>query len=387
MSDRSIRDEGRLQALLRATHAVVELDEVPVVLERIVRAAVELVDARYGALGVIAADGDGLESFVHEGMSEADVSAIGHLPEGRGVLGALIDDPHPVRLRHISEHPRSVGFPEGHPRMEAFLGVPIRVRSEVYGNLYLSNARRGYFTEEDESLVTALAATAGFVIANARLLEETREQRQHALLVEDRARIARDLHDHVIQQLFGTGLELQTIAESVDDERLAARIRQAVGTLDETILQIRTIIFAMTPRRASGESLRHRVLDIAADCGGGMPRPIAVAFEGPVDLTVDGSLADDVAATARELLTNAVRHASANAIRVTVTSDDRGVGVRVDDDGVGVPAAVPRSGLANVADRAEARGGRFEIDSEPGRTTATWFAPFDESASHEGATR
>ncbi|MGW9169426.1 sensor histidine kinase [Agromyces sp. NPDC055658] len=544
-ADAMVHTQGRLQALLRATQVVVEHAELPVVLERIAQSAVELVDAEYGALGVIAADGDGLEAFIHVGISDDAAAAIGHLPEGRGVLGALIDDPRPIRLQHISDHPRSVGFPAGHPSMDAFLGVPIRVRAEVYGNLYLSNPRRGLFTEEDEQLVTALAATAGFVIANARLLEETRqrqrwmaasahitaallesvdgsapamladelitrttanrvcvilpdgdepptvrvaeargdgaaevtgrvvpaattgagevfergepavrpggrhvpapdalaildgssagavmflplrsdsgtwgvlavarhpsrpafsaaeldiaadlvdrvalalelararERQQRALLVEDRSRIARDLHDHVIQQLFGTGLELQSIAETINDARLSERIRKAVATLDEDIMQIRTIVFAMTPRPGQDESLRHRVLDIASECSPGLSQPITVSFDGPVDLTVDGALADDVTATVRELLTNAVRHASAHRVSVAVAADDLGVGVKVEDDGVGLPEGGRRSGIENIAARARARGGTFAIDSIAGRTTAAWRAPFEREA-------
>ena len=167
-----MRAQDRLKALLRATQAVVEQLELRVVLERIVEAAVELVDARYGALGVIAEHG-GLEAFIHVGMPPEQVAAIGHLPEGRGVLGALIDDAHPIRLEHITDDPRSVGFPAGHPPMNGFLGVPVRVRDEVYGNLYLTEPRSGEFTQDDEELVAALAGTAGFAIANARLYDET----------------------------------------------------------------------------------------------------------------------------------------------------------------------------------------------------------------------
>ncbi|WP_254431411.1 GAF domain-containing protein [Agromyces sp. Marseille-P2726] len=168
-----MQSQDRLRALLRATQAVVQPLDLSVVLERIVRAAVELVDARYGALGVIAADGRGLEAFVHVGMSPEQVAAIGHLPEGRGVLGALIDDPRPIRLLHIADDRRSAGFPAGHPHMDAFLGVPVRVRDEVFGNLYLTEPRAGEFTAADEELVSTLAATAGFAIANARLYDET----------------------------------------------------------------------------------------------------------------------------------------------------------------------------------------------------------------------
>ena len=131
--------QGRLRGLLRATQVVTGDLALPVVLQRIVAAARDLVGARYAALGVIAPDG-GLAEFVHVGMPDEAVAAIGHLPHGKGLLGALIDDPRPIRLRRIGEDPRSSGFPAGHPPMTSFLGVPIRIRDEVFGNLYLADS-------------------------------------------------------------------------------------------------------------------------------------------------------------------------------------------------------------------------------------------------------
>jgi len=171
--------QGRLRALLRANQAVVELMELPQVLHRIVEVAVELVDARFGALGVISPSGE-LEQFIHVGLTDSDVEAIGHLPVGHGLLGALIDDPRPIRLSHISDDPRSSGFPAHHPPMDTFLGVPIRVRDKVFGNLYLSNRSSGEFTADDEQLVKSLAGTAGFAIENARLYAETRRRQAWA---------------------------------------------------------------------------------------------------------------------------------------------------------------------------------------------------------------
>ncbi|MGO4691802.1 sensor histidine kinase [Glaciibacter sp. 2TAF33] len=167
--------QGRLRALLRANQAVSLQLDLPVVLRRIVEVAVELVGARYGALGVISPHG-GLEQFIHVGMPPRAVDDIGHLPEGRGLLGALIDDPRPIRVDHIANDPRSVGFPAGHPPMDSFLGVPVRVRDTVYGNLYLSHGVGGHFTAEDEQLIGSLASTAGFAIDNARLFAQTRRQ-------------------------------------------------------------------------------------------------------------------------------------------------------------------------------------------------------------------
>jgi len=171
--------QGRLRALLKANQAVIEHIDLPTVLRRIVEAAVELVGAQYGALGVVAPDG-GLEQFINVGMSPELVHQIGHLPEGHGLLGALIEDPHPIRIPDLSADPRSVGFPVAHPPMSSFLGVPIRVRDEVYGNLYLSNQESGEFSDEDEQLVTALAATAGIAIENARLFAETHRRQSYA---------------------------------------------------------------------------------------------------------------------------------------------------------------------------------------------------------------
>jgi len=169
--------QGRLRSLLEASQAVVRLTELPQVLRRIAEVALELVGARYAALGVLAPDGH-LEQFIHVGMDEADVAAIGHLPEGHGVLGALIADPHPIRLDRLGDDERSSGFPPGHPSMESFLGVPIRIRDEVFGNIYVTERTTGTFTEEDQELLTALAATAAIAIDNARLLEETRRRQR-----------------------------------------------------------------------------------------------------------------------------------------------------------------------------------------------------------------
>ena len=162
--------QGRLRGLLRASQMVTRDLTLPAVLRRIVEAARDLVGARYAALGVISPTG-GLAEFVHSGMPEDAVARIGHLPEGKGLLGALIEDPRPIRLRRIADDQRSAGFPPGHPPMSSFLGVPIRIRDEVFGNLYLAESTEGEFSAEDEELTLALAATAAVAIENARLYE------------------------------------------------------------------------------------------------------------------------------------------------------------------------------------------------------------------------
>jgi signal transduction histidine kinase len=167
--------QGRLRGLLHANQTILGDLALPVLLRRIAEAARELVGARYAALGVIAPDGH-LAEFVHVGMAPGMVQEIGHLPQGKGLLGALIEDPQPIRLRRIADDPRSSGFPPGHPPMESFLGVPIRVRDEVFGNLYLAEATKGEFTAEDQELSKALAATAAAAIENSRLYEAARSR-------------------------------------------------------------------------------------------------------------------------------------------------------------------------------------------------------------------
>ena len=370
--------QSRLRSLLKANQAIIEHLDLSVVLQRIVEAAVELVDAQYGALGVISPHGD-LEQFINVGMTPEQVAMVGHLPSGRGLLGAVIDHPHPIRIPKIAEHELSVGFPPNHPAMISFLGVPVRVRDAVYGNLYLTNQKSGAFSDEDEQLVTALAATAGIAIENARLFAEVTEARSHRQrleLLEERGRIARDLHDHVIQQLFGTGLELQNIASSTGDAAMRERIVQSVAQLDASISQIRTVIFALTvttddPRSA----MRHAIIDLANELAPSLNGTPAVSFSGPVDLVVTDSLAEDVMAVCREALTNVVRHASATHTSIDLTVADGRILLTVTDNGVGLSKTARRSGLANLEQRALLRDGSFTIASGKAGTTLQWSVP------------
>jgi signal transduction histidine kinase len=172
----STRD--RVYSLLEAVVAVGSSLELEVLLRSIVQTAVSLVGARYGAMGVIG-EKDRLAEFIPVGLTDAEIEAIHHWPEGKGILGLLITDPRPLRLAHINDHEASFGFPPGHPPMTSFLGVPIRIRGEVYGNLYLTNKQGGgQFDSEDEAVAIALAAAAGVAIENARLYEEARRQQR-----------------------------------------------------------------------------------------------------------------------------------------------------------------------------------------------------------------
>lgn len=172
----STRD--RVYSLLEAVVAVGSSLDLEVLLRSIVETAVSLVDARYGAMGVIG-EGGRLTEFIPVGLSEDEIARIHHWPEGKGLLGLLVTEPRPLRITDISKHPSSFGFPEGHPPMRSFVGVPIRIRGEVYGNLYLTEKQgAGQFDTEDEAVLVALAAAAGVAIENARLYEEARRQQR-----------------------------------------------------------------------------------------------------------------------------------------------------------------------------------------------------------------
>ncbi|MGZ5368210.1 MAG: sensor histidine kinase [Aeromicrobium sp.] len=200
--------QERLGNLIRATNSVVSDLDLPTVLTRIAESAKQLVGARYAAMGVIGEDGH-LEQFIHVGMDDSIVEQIDHLPEGKGLLGALIQDPQPVRLRTISSDQRSSGFPTNHPPMKSFLGVPIRVRDEVYGNLYLTDHVNGEFSADDEELAQALAASAGIAIANARLFEESRYRERWSTALADTNRyMLADEEEDGLQFLIERVLEL-----------------------------------------------------------------------------------------------------------------------------------------------------------------------------------
>jgi signal transduction histidine kinase len=369
-------DQRGWRQLLDAVLTIGSDLDLPAMLRRIVSSAADLVDATYGALGVLDESRTGLSEFVTVGIDDATYRAIGDLPAGHGILGLLIADARPLRLPDLTKHPESFGFPPHHPPMRSFLGVPILVRDEVFGNLYLTDKSTApEFTAEDEDLVVGLAAAAGVAIENARL-----SARVHELaVVEDRERIARDLHDTVIQRLFATGMLLQSTTRLVnnDQRRAIERIGEAVDDLDVTIKEIRTAIFDLERRGRAGEALRGQILTEvreAADSLGFEPR---VILDGPVDSAIDETVAVELLATLREALSNVWRHARATHVDVEVGVGDD-VTLCVADDGIGPPEAPSPTGkgLSNMAARARRLGGSLQLDRrEPNGTLLEWRVP------------
>jgi signal transduction histidine kinase len=366
-----------VQRILDAIFAISSDLELPAVLQRIVQVACDQTDAQYGAVGVLgtpSAEGEILlVEFITEGIDAAGVRRIGHYPRGLGVLGHLIHDPRPLRLDDLTANPHSVGFPKGHPPMCTFLGVPIRIRDNVFGNLYLTEKRGGGpFTAADEGLAVALASAAGVAIENARLHERVQE----LALLHDRERIARDLHDTVIQRIFATGMGLQGLARVLDDVEVADKIQLAVDDLDATIREIRGVIFELQAHERGNHGVRVRVLALAAEMTAILGFEPRVRFDGPVDTIIGPELAEDLLAALRELLSNVTRHASASAVDIRIRAGLE-VTLTVSDDGAGVRGR--RSGgqgIANLRKRAESRGGSFSLGpgSERG-TIAIWSVP------------
>ncbi|WP_298460804.1 GAF domain-containing sensor histidine kinase [uncultured Cellulomonas sp.] len=514
-------DDGRVRALMDAVVSMSSELDTATVLDGVVQAACRLTGARYGALGVLGQHG-GLSEFVHHGIDERTRELIGHLPRGEGVLGHLIDVPQPLRLHDLSRHPRSVGFPVHHPRMLTFLGVPVRARGEVFGNLYLTDKAGPDgdvtdFTGDDESTVVALAAAAGVAIDHARAYRRVRDHerwleaaaacttiltdgraadeapqqvlcrarevtgavggllcshpdevpddlagrvggstapslipvpdggsvdvpgsawvlvvplhsaarwvgtlllgwrrqedrpapevdlgmvagfaeqvalaldvaaaqsdRARLAVLEERERIARDLHDMVIQRLFAVGLSLQGAAQDAVRRDVAERLDRAVDDLDDTIKDIRTSIFRLGGRsRSRVAGFRDRIdaeVVRARDELGFLPR---LRTDG-VTTTLPAELGEDAVAVVREALANTARHARARSAAVDVRVGSELV-VRVEDDGVGPPRApARRSGLANLEQRAARRGGRLQL--APGTregTVLTWSVPITRDA-------
>ncbi|BBA95527.1 putative two-component system sensor kinase [Actinacidiphila reveromycinica] len=537
---RGTRD--RVHTLLEAVLSVGRDLDLRQVLRRIVETAAALVDAEYGALGVIGED-DRLAEFLTVGVSPQQAEAIGPLPSGHGILGELIRHPAPLRLRELSEHPASHGFPAHHPPMHSFLGVPVRVREEVFGNLYLTGKRGGReFDGEDETLLSTLAVAAGVAIENARLykaardgqqwmsanaevvgallsgaderevlrliaehgrrnldadlavvalpvsgtgdlqeviavgvdadahrglvlpregsfmgaamqarqplttrriatdprasagpprwaglgpvvavpmvtddgvrgalllgraagsaafteaetspllgfagqaalaleLAERRRAAEQVALLEDRDRIARDLHDLAIQRLFATGMTLQSALRFVEHPEAEERLVRAVDDLDETIKIIRSTIFGLRARDAGpgGHGLRARVSAAVEQAARPLGFTPALRMEGLIDTDVPAPAADEALAVVTEALSNVARHAHARSGEVSLVAGSGVLTVSVTDDGVGTPEGGRRSGLRNLAERAEHLGGEMTLGAGAGGgTRLVWRVP------------
>jgi signal transduction histidine kinase len=368
-----VNDPEKLRRLVGAVLMITGDIELTDLLLDLVEEARSLVGARYAALGVLNEARTGLEQFLTVGLSDEAEQTIGLRPTGRGVLGLIITDPKPLRLANLAHHPDSYGFPAGHPPMTSFLGVPVRVRDDVYGNLYLTDKiEASEFNDEDEALAEALAVAAGVAIENRRLLDRVRI----ISMLDDRDRIARDLHDRVIQRIFAVGMSLQGAARLPDASQISERVTKAVDELDATINEIRTAIFDLGEGSLPG-GLRQAILALADEMTPTLGSRPEVVFAGLLDNTVPQVVADNLLAVMREALTNASKHAGASRHTVNVTVGESVV-LEITDNGTGFDTSSTSRGLglANLRSRAEKLGGTFEVGfALGGGTRLVWSAP------------
>jgi signal transduction histidine kinase len=362
-------DQGAtLHAVSSAVLAVTRHLSVHEVLQVIVRAAAQLLDVRYAALGVPDEEGSFAE-FVVEGVSDEEWERIGPLPRQHGMLAAMLDGDTPKRLADIRKEPEFEGWPVAHPVLKDFLGVPIRDGEDVIGIIFLANKRRpGGFGQDDEDVLTLFAAHAAIAITNARLYEHNRE----LTVVAERNRLARELHDAVAQKLFSLRLTARTasaLAER-DPVRTVKELEQVERLAAEALAELRAVIFELRPA------------DLADGLVASLRKHVEVldrAYETAVRISADEAvvLPEEHEAVAfritQEALYNALRHAGARTVEVRLGTEHERAVLEVSDDGAGFDTSdsEPQGGLglASMRDRACSIGGALTIDAAPGRGT------------------
>jgi signal transduction histidine kinase len=369
-----INDPERLHALIDAILLIETDADIVGLLGRIIETASRLVGARYGALGVIAGDGVTLSRFITYGLDTEERAAIGSEPQGKGILGEITLHRTPLRIDDLTAHPKSFGFPPNHPPMQRFLGVPVTTGDgHIYGNLYLTEPLDGQpFSEEAEHLLEAFGRAAGLVIDQEMLRTSVRE----LTLSEERERLARDLHDTVIQRLFGVGLALQISLSSVLDDDVRSRINNVLDELDATIHEIRTTIFEIDQDQAPGETLEQRVAQLSGEVESRLGVLAELKVASGIDTEIGPRSAQHVVQALREILSNIVRHSEATEVKIQVDTTQNLIEVIVRDNGVGfTPNIGSGRGLRNLSSRARDLGGDCTIESELGNgTIVRWTA-------------
>lgn len=365
-----------IDALDVATRAIAGELDLDRVLQLIVDSVRELVDARYAALGIVDAAGR-IELFITSGISVEERTEIGPLPSGHGLLGLIIREARSYRIPNIAAHPDSYGFPEGHPPMRSFLGVPIRVRGAPIGNFYLTNKLSApEFSDRDLRLVEMFALHAGIAIQNARLHSRV----QRLALVDERIRIGRDLHDGIIQGIYAVALSLEDVPDLMAEApaEASARIDRAIDRLNLTIGEIRQFIVALSTETVD-IAVGARLASIADEIGLLTTSPLKVDLDldadalARVDLDMTREAATQLVQIVREAVSNTLRHSNAKRVTIALGLDGDVVVVTVDDDGHGFEPGAPRGaghlGLVNLHDRAMSAGGSLEIRSAIGSGT------------------
>lgn len=371
-SDKTPQNSGtpiilaQLNEIASAVMFAAEAGSLEQVLERIAQVSRELVRARYAALGV--PDGGGwLKYFKVAGISPEEASRMGHLPEGRGLLGAVIVERRPIRVERIQDDPRSVGFCPAHPIMTSFLGVPIQVGQQLFGILYLCDRVDGQpFTEDDEMLLQALAGYAALAIAGSQLSE----QQSRLTLLEERERIGMELHDGIIQSLYAIGMHLDLMRLS-GDVRVEG-LSQAIDELNTVIGDIRRYIMNLHSSEYRQKTIYERLQDMISRLH--IPETLRIQIEAPNARPLfTPATFEAICQMVNEAVSNAVRHAQASSITISTQQDKDQFLIVVADNGRGFDLEqLPNQaglGLRNIQQRAALHGGQVIIDTAPGRGT------------------
>ena len=358
-----------LAAINEASLALSSDLDLDSVLQRVVDLSREVTDARYGALALLGEEGT-IAEFLTSGISQEQRERIGRLPEGKGLLGAVIQKGETLRIDRITDDPRSAGFPPHHPMMTSFIGLPIRYEERIVGDLYLTDKNGGQpFTREDEGMLRTFAAHAAIAIENARLYQHV----QDLAVLEERDRIGMDLHDGVIQSLYATGLTLENALEDLQEDpaKVPAQLQKVIDRLNQTIADIRSYIFNLRPAVLADTDLAGAV--------GSLLQQLKVNALLNVQLVEEsgacrGLSEEQIAAlfhVAQESLTNVHKHAQAGSVKARLEQQDGTFRMTIADDGVGFDPARPGSGqgLHNMQERVEALGGRLEVQSADGKGT------------------
>ena len=368
--------QERLIALHKASLELVKDFSLDRLLERIAAVACEQADARYAALGVLDEDGK-LVKFISVGMTDQEIKRIAHPPIGKGLIGELMNTETPLRVPVIKEHPKSVGFPAHHPDMVSFLGVPIRTANRQLGQLYLTQKIGApEFTADDEKIIQMLAAYAAAAIQNARLHENT-----HRLAVlEERERIGMDLHDGIIQAIYGVGLSLEGALHSIEEDPTDAkkRIGHSIESLNQAIRDLRAYILDLRPRQMGNDGLMSGLKRLVTEFrANSLTEAVLIGPEKElVDLAPSQSLA--LFHICQEALANAAKHAKAKKVEISLWSTDDRVLMEIHDDGKGFDIEKQSvsigHGLANMQTRAQSAGGDVDVSSAlgEGTTILTW---------------
>ncbi|MDW8327478.1 MAG: GAF domain-containing sensor histidine kinase [Anaerolineales bacterium] len=373
MQDEPDKLSRRLLALDAAVLAISSDLSLSETLQRIVTAAAELVDARYGALGVPNTTGEMLVEFVTTGLTPEEEARIGARPRGHGILGVILREGRSLRLADLRSHPRSVGFPPHHPPMKSFLGVPIRHKGKLLGNLYLTDKRSApEFTEDDQYIIELLAAHAGIAIENARLYEKVQQLR----VLEERQRIGMDLHDGVIQSIYAVGLNLELVNSLLNDGEIQEardRVHRAIDALNATIRDIRAYILDLRPRLFDGNNLVSGLERLLTEFKANTLMNVEFSAEPSADRALSIEERRVLFHIAQEALSNAARHSRASRVEVKLLEHPDSIELSLRDNGRGfqLDAVEQRvgHGLRNMRERILAVGGECSVYSEAGRGT------------------